>query len=95
MKIENLKELQKLIDLCHKNNIMAIEVDGIKLDLGAKPLKTRRQRTKPGTVLAVDPITGTQHEVTLKEVADSIATDGLTPEQLLNWSAGSGLPEGF
>lgn len=85
MKIENLKELQKLIDLCHKNNIMNIEVDGIKLELGARPTKAVRRRKE---VLLQDPKTGTIESIPIKEVAQQIATDALTPEQLLMWSAG-------
>lgn len=52
---------------------MSIEVDGIKLELGAKPLKPKQYKEE--TV-----------SMTVKEAADKIATNELTPEQLLNWS---------
>lgn len=54
---------------------MSIEVDGIKLELGAKPLKLVKQNDE--TV-----------QMTVKEAADKIATNELTPEQLMMWSVG-------
>lgn len=78
MKIENLQQLQKLINLCHKNNIMTIEVDGIKLELGVKPVKTKSMSTLLDSLMPTDNV---------KIMADKIASDELTPDQLLNWSS--------
>lgn len=39
MKIESLKELSKLIDLCRKKGIKSISADGVQLELGEAPLK--------------------------------------------------------
>lgn len=73
MTIENLKQLQQLINLCHKNNIMNIEVDGIKIELGTKPIKQQRSLPKV--------------PMTAKEYAEEIVTQELTPEQLLYYSS--------
>lgn len=68
---------------------MNIEVDGIKLELGAKPLKSQRIRRSKNEVIATDPVTGSQHLVPMQEVADTIATSELSPEQLLYYSSGA------
>jgi hypothetical protein len=39
MKIESIRDLSKLIDLCRKKGIQDIAVDGISLKLGELPLK--------------------------------------------------------
>lgn len=39
MKIESIKELSKLIDMCHKKGVRAITVDGVQIELGEPPLK--------------------------------------------------------
>lgn len=42
MKIESLKELQKVIALCRKTGVQSIKVDGIELILGAEPRKASK-----------------------------------------------------
>lgn len=44
MKIENLKDLSQIIDLCRKKGIKAITIDGVQIELGDTPPK--RTRTK-------------------------------------------------
>lgn len=39
MKVESIKDLGKLIDMCHKKGVKSITVDGIALELGEPPLK--------------------------------------------------------
>lgn len=86
MKIENLKDLKKLIDLCQKNGVEAIEVDGVKMNLRPvhKPAATRKSRKVVERPMTTD---GTE------DLSDVIETDELTPEQMLFWSAGQA-PEG-
>lgn len=47
MKIENLKDLSQIIDLCRKKGIKAITIDGVQIELGETPPK--RIRTKEDT----------------------------------------------
>lgn len=48
MKIENLKDLNKLIQLCRKTGVEAITVDGIELKLGNDPIKpSKRVSNRP------------------------------------------------
>lgn len=37
MKIDTLKELEKLVQMCNKHGVSDIEVDGIKLKLNGAP----------------------------------------------------------
>lgn len=78
MKIETLAQLQKLINLCHKNNIMGIEVDGIKLDLGAKPVKAPRMPNSMPLTPGLTP--------EMRAAVEKIASDELSPEELLFYS---------
>ena len=40
MKIENLGELKKLLKLCHEQGVHSIEIDGIKMQIGAPEAKS-------------------------------------------------------
>lgn len=85
MKISSLKELQKLILLCRKTGIEAIEVDGVKMNLGPTPVIIQNKRTKPTAPEQSFPV-HTPGGIT-EEV--QIPTNGLTEEQLLYYSSGS------
>lgn len=51
MKIESLKDLEAIIKLCRKTGVASIEVNGIKLELGAEaPKRLKSERSS-------DPIT--------------------------------------
>lgn len=78
MKIENLKELEKLIKLCKKHGIETIEADGVKfsVDLHAQ-LTPSAKATKPTTSV---------QSTTIDEDSKIELPDELTEEQLLNWS---------
>jgi hypothetical protein len=81
VKIDNLKELSKLMTLCRKQGVAAIEIDNIKFNLGPEPAPTKWVEAQiptytPGGITA----------------DTKIVTDELTPEQLLMWSTG-GNPE--
>ncbi len=42
MKVNNLKELQKVITFCRKQGVVAIKIDGIELQLGSMPKKANK-----------------------------------------------------
>jgi hypothetical protein len=83
LKIENQKDLAKLIKLCRDTGVSSINVDGIDLVLGPAPMKAKRQVRLKAASNPVDATTGI-------ELPDMIETDELTPEQLLNWSSAPG-----
>lgn len=56
---------------------MSIEVDGIKLELGAKPLRSKSVSNEIQTTM------------TVKDLADKVVTNELTPEELLYYSSGA------
>lgn len=78
MKIENLKELQKLVKLCRKLGIENIEVDGVKLQLAELPKPLRRQGKSQS--IPIGDNVGSLTET------DKIDIPQLTDEQLLFWS---------
>lgn len=90
MKVNTIKDLQKLVQLCRKTGIDAIEVDGVKLNLGPAPKRQRRAKSVasdfPEADLKVPQYTPSEEESTTEE---TISTDELTPEQLLMWSSAS------
>lgn len=81
MNISSLKDLEKLIKLCRQTGIEAIEVDGIKINLGPTPtiIKRIRQKNKTESTIAPGGIT--------EDVMVPATT--LTEEQLLFYSAGN------
>lgn len=79
MKIENLKELQQLIQLCRKTGVESIKVDNIELHLGVQPTIRKRQTVARPSTSQYAP-GGITEDV-------RITTDGLTDEQLLFYSA--------
>lgn len=89
MKIENLKELQKVIALCRKLNVEAMEIGDIRFNLGPAPTKPTRQRhvidfSEANIVIPrpniIDP--------TIQEtVQETIKTDELSEEALLFYSS--------
>jgi hypothetical protein len=83
VKIETLKDLEKLIKLCRKTGVSAITVDGIELSLSAqeKPTRTKSNKVVPGTLLE-DTFDPGQIET----------PDQLTEEQLMMWSVGGEAP---
>lgn len=42
MKIDSLKDLEKMIKLCQKNGVEAIEVDGVKISLKEPVVHTKK-----------------------------------------------------
>jgi hypothetical protein len=92
LKIENLKELQKLIALCRKTGVESIKVDNVEFHLGAAP----RQASRPQPEILQDPLANVSvpKPNIYNEVTEDtkIITDELTEEQLMYYSA---RPEAF
>ncbi len=88
MKIESLKDLQKLIKLCHATGVSAIEVDGVKmnLELGyaqVKPKHLAKDAPKQTTTRSGLPIIESPAN---QAIIDAISSDGPTDEDIMNWS---------
>lgn len=84
MTIDNLKELEKIMKLCHKHSINTIKIDGIELTL---TLKTK-EITQSLPDFATDfPESSVQIKSEVQQVAEKIATEELTPEQLMFYSS--------
>lgn len=94
MKVNNLKELKQLILLCRKHGVDNVKVDGMEFHL-APVVKAHKPRpmeiTDPLANISIpkpnikeEELPTTENE--LKAMTAQIANEGLTPEQLLNWS---------
>lgn len=95
MPYSNLKELKKLIQLCRNTGISSIKIEGLELTFGPAPIK----RAKSDSIdLSAFPEANikvpsyTPYTAAVKEVADQIATDELSEEQLMFYSS---RPESF
>lgn len=84
MKIENLKDLKALIKLCRLTGVEAIEIDGIKMNLGTEPTVIYKGASGSATK-APDFMSPTVAHTPGE--ADKIVTTELTDEQMLFWSA--------
>lgn len=82
MKIDSIKDLTKLVQLCRKTGVLSIKVDGIELTLGAEPLK---KAYKPTSYSIPSATSNTAYGEIDEDT--KILTDELTPEQLLFYSA--------
>lgn len=98
MKVTNLKEFELLVKACRKLGIDHFKGDGFEFVLTPKPKKQRRNPLKDNGFVS-DPIAFAipkantplpTPEQGIKEAAMQLATDGLTPEQLLFYSTQSG-----
>lgn len=93
MKIDNLKELSKLIQLCRKTGVDAIEIDGIKLALGQAPKRATRPQGDaqafPEASLQIPAFNGSPEATSDVKayVQEVIKTDELSDEDLLFYSA--------
>lgn len=84
MKIESTKDLKKLIQLCRTMGVEAIEVDGVKMNLGPTPVIVSKTRYKAQPETQVSNTTLAPGGIT-EDIR--IPTNGLTDEQLLFYSA--------
>ena len=76
--VKTLKDLSKLISLCHKQGVESIKIGDIELKLGVVPSKHTTTKIKSNTTnnYSASTITEDTH----------ILSDGPTAEQLLMWS---------
>lgn len=86
MKIQDLKDLKALIKLCRQTGVEAIELDGVKMNLGPTPTIYKVAKAKSGA------LSKTSEESTSYPpngiTADmQIPTNGLTEEQMLFYSS--------
>lgn len=77
MKIDNIKDLKKVIQLCRETGVDIIKCDGIELVLGSAPAKAVKQRNS--SVETFSSIVGPDTPIE--------TPDELTPEQLMFYSA--------
>lgn len=97
MKIESLKDLQKVIQACRKLGVQSIKIDNVEFHLGDLPHKSNlRKFTNISGLIEpiVSPYTPGGIDENTKIIAENsaIKTDALTDEQLLYYSA---RPEAF
>lgn len=96
MKINDIKDLEKVVKLCRRLGIDALEVDNIKFNLGLAP-KRQRLQSNPANdfpeanikIPLYTPVSaGGANSAAMGEVSSSstINIEELTEEQLLNWS---------
>jgi hypothetical protein len=79
MMIKDLKTLEKLVKLCKKQGISGIRVGNVEFNIDQpKPLRSV-EPIAPEANIKVPKFNGSLEP-------DTIDTDGLTEEQLLNWS---------
>ena len=90
MKIDSLKDLQKLLKVCQDNGVDAIKIDGIEMSIRpqTKAYKAPRERKS-----VFQPTPDEQIKVPAfqpqPEAPDIETPDELSDEQLLNWSSGA------
>jgi hypothetical protein len=89
MQIESLKELEKLIKLCRKQGLSSIKIDNIEFQLGSLPDKPRKSVFSDLELPPEAKLTVPQFKSPVQAEAEKIATDALTEEQMLMWSARS------
>ena len=81
MKVQSIQDLKKLIELCQKQGVESIKVDGIEMKLGHKPEPEARK----GRQAQANSCKHTPGGIT----EDTPVIEGeLTAEQLLMWSTG-------
>lgn len=98
MKIEDLKELQKVIKSCRQLGVQSIKIGDVEFHLGELPTKIAKNSHKskvyqqdPGLNVKAYAPGGITDQTKLVAELTAMASDELTEEQLLNWSSA---PEG-
>lgn len=93
MKIETLKDLQKVIQLCRKTGVKSFKLDGVELELGDLPQPGKRV-PKVSTMIFPDTPTipvyspgGIDEQTKIVAETMAIATDELSEEDLLFYSS--------
>lgn len=80
MKIDNAKDLAKLIALCRKTGVQSIRVDNVEFHLGEAPMSAQPKTSKTSITLPKAGITAPSTG------PDTVESDEMTDEQLLMWS---------
>ncbi len=86
MQIDDLKELKKLIQLCRLMGVEAIEVAGIKMNLGPTPVIQKVTKAKTSSKTVEETTSYPPNGITAEM---QIPNDSLTEEQLLYYSSQS------
>lgn len=86
MKVQNLKEFKALIKACQSLGVTAIEVDGIKVNISAMPVKRSNHRAIDETAFPEASIKVPQYDGPITE-PEAIPDAGLTEDQMLYYSA--------
>lgn len=94
MKLDTPKDLEKIIQVCRKTGVTHLKLEGLEIELGSLPTKQPKTRsyqldTFPEADIRVPQFT----PMPAVQVAEKIATDALTDEQLLFYSARAETPE--
>ncbi len=89
MKIDSLKQLDRLLALCQKRGVTAITIDGIALALATKETKKAIVRHIDTTVFPEETISVPQYNGGINEdtTIETIKEETLTEDQLLFYSA--------
>ena len=96
MKIENLKELQKLLKLCRDNDVRTMQIDGIVFSIVPQPkiqAPSIDLEAFPEATIQVPKYSPIATNIPENTQFDKIETNGLTEEQLLMWSAQGNINE--
>lgn len=95
MKITDLKDFEKLVKLCRKLGVDAVEADGVKFNLGASP-KPKAKYQDPALDIPESQVKIVHDQVMTQTVAETVAdvikTDELSAEDLLFYSASGQTP---
>lgn len=86
MKIDNLKDLKRLIQLCQEQGVKSITVDGIAIELSERPQQTRRLKQVQELTAENFPANSMDENIKIPQM--DIPTDELSDEALLFYSAG-------
>ncbi len=87
MKIENLSQFKKLVQLCREHGVTNIDIDGIKMNISPKPQTQANTQLElqPEAYVAVPRYAPIQAQET--QDAPVINPDSLSDEQMLFYSA--------
>lgn len=87
MKVNTLKELKKVLQLCREQGVVTIKIDGIEMQLGSMPVAAKSVlETFPEENIKVPQYTPVNVQNTATEAIEASEAD-LSEEQLLFYSA--------
>ncbi len=90
MTVNSFKDFKKLLEICRAQGVKTVEVAGIKIELNDSvpldKLTSKKQRISESNMEE----SLTNIDASIPVPAPEIATDSLTEEQMLFWSADAG-----